>query len=695
MPYDQAIQPVAVSEEIEDQKVEWFQLYLVCQEDEGFIGTFPEWLQEQVEEGALTEELRNALLDIKPEAGDFEPSVEPDFSDEPEDIEAMDPEDESLVAASIACVVEAGLPFTRLGVGDTRVEGAELLLAALEASGVDNARIEVEGGHEIPVLDNSALPWCIEVQVAGLRPAPVNLDKGAGEPAPDAAADDEDEDHKVVQKNVFTPSKAVGVHDDMGWISFFPGPFTRLTCGVDHTMLAPIIGSQWYTWRAEETYFRYNVAPARAYVESVDELFAMRNAGFVKAGAENLFLIAAGDRWWDPSMVRMVYDEPARFKVSQLLGNLSLMAVAGSQGLPVGHITAYNASPTLQLTFVQQLMQAMEEADVTSLNDVVSKQEDWVQDKYVSSTRTSTSVGPEGLLAQQDAEIAEEGEEDEQDDDDDDDDEGGMFLYFGLMEFLQVGQYLVADQCDNPINQLLTWAAYVHVAFQPLIVNLFFLYGQRNPHPEVGSFVLKLCVASAVLALTRTPLLPITKLGDLLHTKYPDIPPSHTLGKQCHYMEAFCGPRTCSFKGGAWGHISWELPLAPATYFVPGAFNHAFLFFVPTLIAGDMIKRLLMLATIVIGPLHSMAFASADMTTYPFEWATIWCFFAAVQSFWAVVAEVFVWTRGWESASAGEMAMVGKWRTPGQEEEPRQVKEPLLQGKCTTTVTVSADASQL
>lgn len=42
---------------------------------------------------------------------------------------------------------------------------------------------------------------------------------------------------------------------------------------------------------------RYTVAPARAYVESVDELFAMRNAGFVKAGAENLFLIAAGDRW--------------------------------------------------------------------------------------------------------------------------------------------------------------------------------------------------------------------------------------------------------------------------------------------------------------------------------------------------------------------------------------------------------------
>jgi UDP-3-O-acyl-N-acetylglucosamine deacetylase len=49
-----------------------------------------------------------------------------------------------------------------------QVLNVELLLAALEACGVDNARIEVEGGHEIPVLDNSALAWCIEVQV---RPA--------------------------------------------------------------------------------------------------------------------------------------------------------------------------------------------------------------------------------------------------------------------------------------------------------------------------------------------------------------------------------------------------------------------------------------------------------------------------------------------------------------------------------------------
>ena len=49
----------------------------------------------------------------------------------------------------------------------------EALLSALEQSGVDNARIEIEGGHEIPVVDGSAMGWVIETQKAGLVPAPI------------------------------------------------------------------------------------------------------------------------------------------------------------------------------------------------------------------------------------------------------------------------------------------------------------------------------------------------------------------------------------------------------------------------------------------------------------------------------------------------------------------------------------------
>ena len=38
----------------------------------------------------------------------------------------------------------------------------EHLLSALEGFGVDNARIEIEGGPEVPIVDGSALGWAID-----------------------------------------------------------------------------------------------------------------------------------------------------------------------------------------------------------------------------------------------------------------------------------------------------------------------------------------------------------------------------------------------------------------------------------------------------------------------------------------------------------------------------------------------------
>lgn len=51
------------------------------------------------------------------------------------------------------------------------VHSVESLLSALECCGVDNARIEIEGGEEVPVADGSAMGWAINIVVAGLQPA--------------------------------------------------------------------------------------------------------------------------------------------------------------------------------------------------------------------------------------------------------------------------------------------------------------------------------------------------------------------------------------------------------------------------------------------------------------------------------------------------------------------------------------------
>lgn len=222
-----------------------------------------------------------------------------------------------------------------------------------------------------------------------------------------------------------------------------------------------------------------------------------------------------------------------------------------------------------------------------------------------------------------------------------------MFWYFGFIEFLQVAQYMVVEQCDNPANQIMTYIAYIHIAFQPLVVNNYFWADYKVRCPDLTRFILRMCTLGGVMMLMRLPGMPLGWLGDRVHEIIPDLPPSSMAGKACGYLESSCAPTLCSIKGGGMGHVSWGVPLLPATYFIPGGFIHFFLFFVPTLLAGAGVRRKLMVGTLIIGPLLSMWMTKGDAKTYPLEWPTIWCFFAAVQS-----AAAFCFELGWPTAFA-------------------------------------------
>jgi hypothetical protein len=99
-------------------------------------------------------------------------------------------------------------------------------------------------------------------------------------------------------------------------------------------------------------------------------------------------------------MLRMVYDEPARYRLAQLVGNLSLLSVTGCQGIPVGHVTAHNAAPSLQLAFVRAILESIEQEDVVSVNAAMQAQEAWLQQRAGAFARNSSmSQGPPPDLA--------------------------------------------------------------------------------------------------------------------------------------------------------------------------------------------------------------------------------------------------------------------------------------------------------
>ncbi|KAL0042919.1 hypothetical protein WJX79_003736 [Trebouxia sp. C0005] len=309
------------------------------------------------EENALQLELYYKYLHAQAEGfdGDFEAYVTQEIAQPV--IDSMPPEDEAneevVPRSKSDNVQEACLASTHqqpharfcttLGDGDDRVQSVEHLLSALEGFGVDNARIEIEGGPEVPIVDGSALGWAIDLHQTQLCPAQSIA------PSKDARSD------KVTRK-VLAPKKELTLRRGDAFITFFPEGTQRLTYGIDHLQEAPIIGKQWFSWApAEDKHYRWHIAPARTYAASLQAIMSMRQNGLVKGGTEACAIIGYGNRWYEPGQVRFMDDEPVRHKMLDLIGDLSLIAEKGHAGLPMGHIIAYKADHEMHIEFAKQL----------------------------------------------------------------------------------------------------------------------------------------------------------------------------------------------------------------------------------------------------------------------------------------------------------------------------------------------------
>ena len=239
---------------------------------------------------------------------------------------------------------------TRLGdAGDAQksVGTTEHLLAALEALGVDNARIEVEGTGEIPILDGSAYPFCYHAARVGVAKATAD---GSVEGA-------------SVERSAWRLDEPVTVTQGDAFISLYPDAVTKLTYGIDFTYKSRAIGKQWESWTpTEDGRFADVLARARTFA-TMPDIMAYFRAGYIKGGTEHCALIANGDAFWNPPM--LLPNEPARHKLLDLVGDLSLLAEPGHVGVPVGHIVAYKAGHELHAKFAKKVREAIEAGKAT------------------------------------------------------------------------------------------------------------------------------------------------------------------------------------------------------------------------------------------------------------------------------------------------------------------------------------------
>ncbi|KAL6566322.1 hypothetical protein OROGR_001937 [Orobanche gracilis] len=251
----------------------------------------------------------------------------------------------TVIRASIDNVVKETPLCTTISQNGYKISTVEHLLSALEATGVDNCRLEIEGSGdcdrsaEVPIFDGSAREWVEAINQAGLK---VAADSGG----------------RSCEKLAPYLSEPVHVMKNDSFIAAFPSPEVNITYGIDYPhllLLAPTIGRQWFSSTLlDENFYSKAIASARTFC-LYEEVEHMRNLGLIKGGSAETAIICSMSKGWLNPPLRYV-DEPCRHKVLDLIGDMSLLAQDGNQGMLVAHIIAYKGGHSLHTEFVRCLL---------------------------------------------------------------------------------------------------------------------------------------------------------------------------------------------------------------------------------------------------------------------------------------------------------------------------------------------------
>lgn len=202
----------------------------------------------------------------------------------------------------------------------TTVGTVEHLLAALRASGIDNALIEIDG-PEVPAMDGSAGPFMDLIEQAGV----INQD---------------------ALRWAIWIQEPVEVRRDDSFAVLMPYDRTRITIEIDFTELG--LGIQKRSMELKEDVFRRDIAPARTFGFK-SQIEALRRKGLARGGSlKNAVLVDNGKIVNEEGL--RYEDEFVRHKILDCLGDLALI------GLPVfGHFYAYRPGHALNIDLIQKL----------------------------------------------------------------------------------------------------------------------------------------------------------------------------------------------------------------------------------------------------------------------------------------------------------------------------------------------------
>lgn len=242
------------------------------------------------------------------------------------------------VLPAIDSFVSGTCHATTLSRDNFHVATTEHLMAALAGSGIDNADILLDG-HEVPIMDGSAVPFMEMLRKAGRTPL-----------------------HE--QRKFFRIKRELTYFEGDRTITIQPHDGLRITLGIefDH----PVINNQCMTLDYSEKVFAREIAAARTF-GFIDEIDALWANNLALGGSLDNAIVISQHRIINESGLRFS-DEFVRHKILDLIGDFALL------GWPVlGHIIAKKSGHSQHLGLMQTIRSNPDAWDFVYFSPTVSR----------------------------------------------------------------------------------------------------------------------------------------------------------------------------------------------------------------------------------------------------------------------------------------------------------------------------------
>lgn len=224
-----------------------------------------------------------------------------------------------------ALVSEVGATDLCTMLGDPageHIATVEHLMATLFGLGIDNVVIEIDG-HEVPILDGSAMAFVESIDQAGIDSLPV-------------------------KRRYIRLVKPVRIENGASWAEFRPYDGTRFEIEIDFE--SPAIGRQLFASDMNADIFRRDIARARTFgfMKDVERLWA---AGYALGSSlENSLVIGDDNRVINMGGLRYP-NEFVRHKTMDAMGDLAL---AGARF--IGCFRSYRGGHRLNAAALRRLL---------------------------------------------------------------------------------------------------------------------------------------------------------------------------------------------------------------------------------------------------------------------------------------------------------------------------------------------------